>query len=245
MKTTADGLVIWEVKTGEADRVLTLLTPNGVVSAYAKNSLRPKNKLTSSTAMLSYANFELFSGKNMYTVDDAQTITRFVKLSADVEGYALAVYFCELLKLLAPVEDDAGDFLSLTLNSLYLLNEGKKPLLLIKAVFELRAMTYAGYLPDLVACSRCGASDSDAVRLDLTGGSWLCADCAKALSVPVNCSRAVLHAMRHAVYSALNRAFSFELAPDAMKLLGAVSEQYVLAHIERSLSTLDFYNALK
>ena len=62
MKLTADALVIWEHKTGEADRVITLLTANGVVSAYAKNSLRPKNKLTSATAMLTYANFELYSG---------------------------------------------------------------------------------------------------------------------------------------------------------------------------------------
>lgn len=245
MKTTTDGLVIWEVKTGEADRVLTLLTPRGVISAYAKNSLRPKNKLTSSTAMLSYANFELYSGKNMYTVDDAQTINRFIKLSADVEGYALAVYFCELLKLLAPVEDDAGDFLSLMLNSLYLLNKQKKPLELVKSVFELRAMAYAGYLPDLVACARCGVEESPTLRFDLVGGDWYCENCAKEMSMAVNCSRAVLYALRYVLYSELNRAFSFELSGEGMQLLNSISERYVLTHLDRNLSTLDFYRSVK
>ncbi len=245
MKTTADGLVIWETKTGEADRVVTLLTPNGVITAYAKNSLRPKNRLTSTTAMLSYSNFELYSGKNMYTIDDAQSIKRFVRLASDVEAYALAVYFCELLKLLAPVEEDARDFLTLALNSLYLLNERKKSLPLIKAVFELRSMAYAGYLPDLSGCARCGAPEPQSLRFDLAGGAYLCAECAKALSLQPNCSRAVLHAMRYLLGGELNRAFSFELGADGLKLLGELSEQYVLAHIERGLSTLDFYNALK
>ena len=37
MKTTAQGLVIWQVKTGEADRVITILTGGGVITAYARS----------------------------------------------------------------------------------------------------------------------------------------------------------------------------------------------------------------
>ncbi len=244
MKLTSDGLVIWERRTGEADRVLTLLTPGGVVTAYAKNSLRPKNKLTSATAMLSYANFELYSGKNMYTVDDAVAIRRFVRLSADVCGYSLAAYFCELLKLLAPVEDDAGDFLSLTLNSLYLLDAGKKPPALVKAVFELRAMLYAGYQPDLTACADCGAQDAAAAHLQLSDGVYICEDCARRQGKAPNCRRAVLHAMRHVLYAGAGRSFSFSLPDEAMEELGALAEQYVVTHIERMPATLEFYHSI-
>ncbi len=242
MKLTADGLVIWEVKTGEADRVVTLLTPNGVITAYAKGSLRPKNRLTTPTAMLSYSNFELFTGKNMYTIDDAQTAARFIKLSP--ESYALAVYFCELLRLLAPVEEDAGDFLSLALNCLYLLNENKKPRAQVKAVFELRAMAYAGYLPDLTACTGCGREQAQDARFDLVGGTWLCAACAGGRAAPLNCSAAALSAMRHILTGELNRAFSFSLGDAGMRVLNELSEQYVLAHVERGMATLEFYHSL-
>lgn len=245
MKITTDGLVIWEVKTGEADRVLTLLTPGGVRTAYAKNSLRPRNKLTSPTAMLSYANFELFTGKNMYTVDDASSLRRFVRLSGDVCGYALAAYFCELLKLLAPVEDDAGDFLSLALNSLYLLDAGEKPRALVKAVFELRAMAFAGYMPDLVQCAGCGAYDSERVYFDLEDGTFLCADCAQKLSRACNCRRGVLFALRHILYSDKQRAWSFSLGARALDELSQLAEAYVVAHIEKQPATLDFYNTIK
>ncbi|MEG1650602.1 MAG: DNA repair protein RecO [Oscillospiraceae bacterium] len=244
MKTTADGLVIWENKTGEADRVITLLTKDGVISAYAKNSLRPKNKLTSSTAMLTFSNLELFSGKNMYTVDDAQTLNRFIKLSSDVEGYSLATYFCELLKLLAPIEDDAGGFLSLMMNCLYLLNEQKKAPALIKAVFELRIMSYAGYMPDIVECSECGAFESDRLSFDFQNGTLMCEACANLLAKQVNCSRSVLFAMRHIIYSDLKKAFSFELNKESQRLLNAISEQYVITHIERIPATLEFYKSI-
>lgn len=245
MKLTTEGLVIWENKTGEADRVLTLLTPGGVVTAYAKNSLRPQNKLTTPTAMLSYSDFELFSGKNMYTVDDAQIKHRFVKLFADVQGYALAAYFCELLKLLAPIDDNASDFMSLTLNALYLLNARKKDIDLVKCVFELRAAAYAGYMPDLVECRDCGAYMSKDAYFDQYDGIWLCRDCAAQNARPLNMPQPVLQAMRHILYSDLAKAFSFKIGKTAQEILCDLSEQYVAVHIDKQLATLDFYQTIR
>jgi DNA repair protein RecO len=236
--------VIWEKKTGEADRVITLLTPSGVVSAYAKNSLRPKNKLTSPTAMLSYSNFELFSGKNMFTVDDATIKHRFVKLFSDVQGYALAAYLCELLKLLAPVDDDAGDFMSLALNSLYLINDGKKDRDIIKSVFELRIAAFAGYMPDLAECRECGEYQSDSAWFDVQEGTWLCRNCAVQNARPINLPGAVLAAMRHIIYSDADKAFSFELGEQSRKQLCSICEQYIITRLERGLQTLDFYKTI-
>ncbi len=244
MKITTDGLVIWESKTGEADRVITILTENGVVTAYAKNSLRPKNKLTSTTSMLCFSNFELFSGANMYTVDDAQTKHRFIRLSSDAESYSLAAYFCELLKLLAPIEDDAGDFLSLMLNSLYLLNEGKKSRALIKSVFEIRIMSLAGYMPDISECSLCNEEANGAGHFDVKGGVFFCESCASGVGKPINVSGAVVAALKHIVGADAAKIFSFDLNESSQKALCAVSEGYVVIHTERRLATLDFYNSL-
>lgn len=245
MKRTTDGLVIWETRTGEADRVLTILTPGGVVTAYAKNSLRPKNKLTTPTAMLSYSDFELYSGTNMYTVDDAQIKHRFVRLFSDVQGYALAAYFCELLKLLAPIDDDAGDFMSLMLNALHLLSEGNKDHDITKCVFELRAAAYAGYMPDLVECRDCGAYESKSAYFDLLDGIWLCRDCAADNAKPLNMPLPVLLAMRHILYSDLGKAFSFRIGDAAKEILCDLSERYVLTRIEKELATLEFYKTIK
>lgn len=52
MQVATTGLVLRQVKVGEADRILTILTPDlGVVSASARGSLRMKSALFSATGL--------------------------------------------------------------------------------------------------------------------------------------------------------------------------------------------------
>ena len=55
MRTTTMGLVLRATKTGEADRALLLLTPDGLVSAMAKGALRLKSRLFSGTELFCYS----------------------------------------------------------------------------------------------------------------------------------------------------------------------------------------------
>lgn len=246
MKSTADGIVIWEVRTGEADRVITLLTPSGLVTAYARGSLKPGGRLTGSTAMLSYSNFELSSGKSMYTVTDATSQNRFLKIYSQADKYALAVYFCELMKYLAPTEEDSSEFLSLLMNCLFLLDGDLKPSWQVKSVFELRIMSLAGYMPDVGGCSVCGKEDSaGAVFFDPLEAVWVCSDCLREAGRIANYPFSVIAAVRHTVYSELKKAFSFTLSDESRKELVRLSEEYVLAHLERKPKTLDFYNMIR
>ena len=58
MQVATTGLVLRQVKVGEADRILTILTPDlGVVSASARGSLRMKSALFSATGLFCYSSF--------------------------------------------------------------------------------------------------------------------------------------------------------------------------------------------
>ena len=85
------GLVLRQVRVGEADQILTLLTPDlGVISASAKGSLRLKNKLFSACGLFCYSEFTLTSGRSHYFVDSAQVRRVFHGLSQSIEGMGLA-----------------------------------------------------------------------------------------------------------------------------------------------------------
>ena len=196
--------------------------------------------------MLSYSNFELASGKNMYTVTDATSQNRFLRIYAQAEMYSLAVYFCELMKYLAPTEEDSSAFLSLLLNSLYLLDEDLKPAWQVKGVFELAVMTLAGYMPDVEKCSKCGNPESSGgVLFDPLEASWICADCLRKEGRAANYPFSVIAAVRYVVGSYTRKAFSFSLSGDAQKQFSRLSEEYVLAHLERKPKTLEFYNVIQ
>lgn len=239
-------MVIWQTKTGEADRVITLLSGTGIITAYARSSLKPGAKLTGPTALLSYSNFELSSGKNMYTVTDAQEITRYRELEFEPEKFALAVYFCELLKLFTPEEDEtARDYLRLMQNSLYLMGKSSKPLWQIKSVFELTIMTLSGYMPDLFGCASCGTERADTVRFDAGSASWTCSRCCNRAGIMAAVPFSCIDAMRYVISSDPRRAFAFTLPDEAVKEFAICCEQLVIQHADHKLPTLEFYHSLQ
>ena len=83
MQVATTGLVLRQVKVGEADRILTILTPDlGVISASARGSLRMKSALFSATGLFCYSEFGLSSGRSHYFVDTAQVKKVFHGISA-------------------------------------------------------------------------------------------------------------------------------------------------------------------
>ena len=239
------GLVLREVKVGEADKILTILTPDhGLVSASAKGSLRLKNRLFSGCGLFAYSEFTLTQGRSTWFVNEALPQQVFHGLSGSIEGMALAMYLAELVCTIPPAAGEAGGQLRLLLNSLYLISEKKKPLAQVKAVFELRFLTLGGYMPDLVCCKGCARYDGGDFYLDVTDGTLLCRDCAAKVGRPVNLDGGALVALRHICLAEDKKVFAFSLAPASLGLLSRVAERYALNHAERPLRTLDFLHSV-
>ncbi|ADU26744.1 DNA repair protein RecO [Ethanoligenens harbinense YUAN-3] len=248
-QAVTDGLVIRDYNVGEADRFLTLLTRKyGAIRASARGARRIKSGVSTGTQLLCHADFTLFKGREKYIIDEATPLTLFMGIRAELEKLALAQYFCELEDFLAPKEEEAELFLRLILNALALLEAGKHPSMQIKAAFEMRLLAISGYMPDLVACAGCGTYEADGMVLLPRSGVFLCASCAAREQVsPGECtalSRGALAALRHTAYADFARLFSFSLPEQTLKSFAAASEQYLLATLERSFQTLEFYHSL-
>ena len=120
MPIATTGLILRQIKVGEADRILTILTPDlGVISASAKGSMRLKNKLFSATGLFCYSEFSLTSGRSHYFIDTAQIKNVFHGISATVEGMGLASYMAEIAAELSPAPPESEAQLRLLLNCLY------------------------------------------------------------------------------------------------------------------------------
>ena len=170
MQITTTGIVLRE-REHDDDRILTILTADrGVITAYARGAKKLRGRLLSGTELLCCSRFVLFQYRDRYQVDSAETEQNFFGLRSDVEKLSLAVYLAQLCAQVAPAEEEAGEFLRLILNSLYLLEKDKRPQRLVKAVFELRLLAMAGYMPDLVGCKVCGCYEAESMYfLPLTG----------------------------------------------------------------------------
>ncbi len=245
MQITTMGLVLRATKTGENDKALLILTPeHGLISAMAKGSLRLKNKLFSGTGLFCYSEFTLFSGKTMYVVDEAEVREVFFGIHEDITSMALAMYIAELAGILSPHGDEASAQLRLILNTFHLLSKKKREPLQLKMIFELRTMCNSGFMPDLVACSKCMCYNADSFYFDIDTSNITCADCLHGSSNYANIDMPSVSAMRHIAYSDDSTLFNFTLAQESLKACAQISERYTLACIDKAPKTLEFLHGV-
>ncbi|WP_407725091.1 DNA repair protein RecO [Ruminococcus sp. JL13D9] len=246
MKFQTDGLIIKEQNIGEQDKLVYALTKShGVIKAFVRGAKNIKNQKCAPSSLLSYSRLTFYKSRESYIIGDARILRIFSKLRGDVKKTCLAQYFCELALTICPREQPAEKFLSLMLNSLYLISEGKRSEELVKPCFEMRLAAMAGYLPNLVMCRECGVYAAEEMYFSPRTGEIECASChgIKADGM-VKLSEAALTALRHTVYSDDDKLFSFTLSEEGLKMLNSASESYLQYRFEKEFKTLNFYKAI-
>lgn len=245
MTIKTDGIVIREQTTGEQDRLITVLTRQmGVIKAFVNGGRNPKNKNASSTGLLCYSDFTFDkTRKDVYIVRESTPEQVFFKLRENIVSLSLAQYFAEITYELSPREEKADEFLSLILNALYLLSEHKKDDVLIKSVMELRLMSLAGYMPNIVSCAGCGMYESERMYISTFTGELFCENC-KGNEKAYCINMGVLSAMRHICFSEDGKIFSFSLSKDGLSALSKFTERYLKSVTAKKYKTLDFYKMM-
>lgn len=245
MDIKTDGIILRETMTGEQDRLVTVLTrSNGVIKAFVNGARNPKSKNVSSTGLLCYSDFVIHkSQKGVYVIREAVAKEIFFSLRKDIVNLSLAQYFAELTYELSPREEDSSEFLSLILNSLYLLSMGKKSRRMIKTVIEMRMLTLAGFMPSIVCCQSCAAYESDIMYFSPYTGELYCESC-KGVQKLTRLNIAAVTAMRHICFSDSEKIFRFKIPEEHLNDLSQVTEKYLINITMRKYKTLAFYKTM-
>lgn len=236
------GLVLRETVTRDADKILTVLTPDrGRLSVIARGARRKGSRVAAACQLLAYSEMTLYEKGRWAMLDAADTIELFDGLRQDLTALSLAAYFAELTEA---VSDGSGDVLPLLLNALYALSALKKPPQLVKPAFQFRLMALAGYEPTADGCALCGAPEPENPMLDVVHGVVHCGKCREkgGLSLPLTASG--LAALRYVLYGDPRRLYSFSLPPEGLRALNHAADAYVSAQLERSFRTLDYYKTI-
>lgn len=246
MQIKTQGLVIKEQVVGESDRLVTVLTKDeGMIRAFARKAKNLRDSKSSATQLLCYSRLNIYKGRDKYIINEAFPVEVFFGLRKDVHKLALAQYFCELALELVPEGVDASEFLRVLLNALHFLCSESKTDAMIKSIVELRMMAVAGYMPNLVCCANCGKFEDERMYLIIDRAVLYCQDCFIKSEHPYAIlGTAALRAMRHIVFSEIEKLFSFTVTAGAQRELSAATEAYLIYVIQKRPKTLDFYRSL-
>src|SRR5437764_13592140 len=100
-----EAIVLKRTDLGEADRVLTLLTPTkGKFHAIAKGIRRPISKKAGHLELLSHSQLQVALGRNLDIITQAEVRENFLALRNDLWHMTCGLYLAELVDRL--IEDD-------------------------------------------------------------------------------------------------------------------------------------------
>ena len=244
MYLTTRGLVLREAKYKESDKILTILTEtDGKISAKARGVQRTRSKIAAASQLLSFSDFTFFGSRGKWTINEAESLEQFRALRGDIELLALGSYIAELLEAVANENVPEPEILQLGLNALYALSNRLCPPTQVKAAFELRLMSLAGYRPQLDECAGCGRREPESGRLFPEHGELFCPECRAVGGLRMD--RSVIDAMRYILDADPRRVFAFRLPEAELRALGGVTEAYALYELDRAFGSLDYYKKLR
>ncbi len=155
------GMVLKAEPIGEYDKRIVLLTKEtGKISAFARGARRPNNRFLAATSPFCFGEFDLYAGRQAYNLQSVRIDQYFEQLRTDFEKACYGFYFLEIADYYGRENNDDRELLKLLYQSLRALIHPAYDARLVRAVYEIKAITvngeFPGLLPNISPDSDCG-----------------------------------------------------------------------------------------
>lgn len=144
------GIVLTRVNFGEADRIITFLTPDhGKVTAIAKGVRKSKSKLAGGIELFSVSDISFIIGRGeIATLISTRLKKHYAKIVKDIDRTQAGYEFIKLTHK-ATEEQPEPEYFHLLQLSFETLEEPELDLNLIKLWFDMQLLRLAGHSPNL------------------------------------------------------------------------------------------------
>lgn len=244
-----EAIVLRSMDLGEADRVLTVLTPRlGKLRVVAKGIRRPRSRIGGGLEPFSDVNLVLAVGRTWDVVTQSALEEPHLGLRNDLRSTASAWYVVELADRFCEERADSHSAFVLLSQALHALDAASLGVSrdVVARWFELHLLDAMGFRPQLTRCLECGALiEPDGNAYSPVAGGVLCPDCAHAALGARPVSADALKVMRHLARSelvdVLRLGVPVRVARETERLLHAT----ISAVLERELRSRDFLDEVE
>ena len=178
MITETEGIVIRQIKTAYGRRMIVLLTQKyGRISAGTSITEGGKNKTALALRPFTRGRYELFKGRESYSINGAETLESHYLIGEDIEKYSCAAGALELTDRMLEDEQPSPGMYNLLSEYLSMLEKRKSDCGTLFLAFRIKALELFGSGINVKACARCGKTEG-LTRFSVPDGGVLCADCA-------------------------------------------------------------------
>jgi DNA repair protein RecO (recombination protein O) len=227
------GVVLRTYKLGETDRILNILTAGrGKVRAVAKGVRKPGSRFGGRLEPFSHVDLQLYEGRNLDVVTQAELIDGFAAVRADYALSACGSSMVEAADVIAQEGERSNRLYVLLLDGLRQLAAGPPWPATTLDAYLLRLASVAGYHPQLEACAACGTPGRHDV-FHLAAGGVVCFRCAPGGARPLE--PATIGLLRTLAGADWGAAATADARP--RRAVGALLNSYLAYHLGRSLKS--------
>jgi DNA repair protein RecO (recombination protein O) len=147
---TSQAIILARTNYGEADRILTLLTPDyGKLRLYAKGVRRVKSKLAGGIELFSVSQISFIQGRSeLGTLVSTRLVTHYGNIVKDIDRTMLGYELIGLMHRVTEDEPEAGYFV--LLNQVFeALDDPLIDLVLVKCWYQAQLLRLSGHTPNL------------------------------------------------------------------------------------------------
>lgn len=245
-KTNPDSpaIILQHSDYGEADRIVTFLTPDhGRLKGFARAARKSRKRFGASLELFAEVrlSWAVRPSGELVSLKDAELVSLRSGLRRDLETLSLASYGCELVEVLF---DESGigvevfQLLQAFLDHLDVAGYSVEARLLM----EIRMLSVAGYVPHLQHCAACfGPLPEGPVGFAAALDGSLCPACDNGRTV-VKVDRMTLGTFGRILQTPLTRFSDFKLSPRSRREGRALLNDALRCHLHRPLKSLESLN---
>jgi len=184
---TIEAIVLRYTDYGESDRIVQLLTQDhGLVSAMVKGARSSTKKYSGLVDLGNLILVTFSSTKNdLWVIKSAQATRSMLRTRNNLHKLAFLSYACELIFIASQAGNPEPKLYGLLTQLLKILEEDDGALgARFRIAFELKVLSFSGYMPQLSTCPACGAPIHDPAAIFFTETSVFHRSCLPSMDNP-------------------------------------------------------------
>jgi DNA repair protein RecO (recombination protein O) len=235
---------------GDADRILTVLTPNyGKLELIAKGARKTTSRKAGHLEIFGHASLLVAKARTWDIITEAVSVESFPALRSDLDKISQASYLAELVDSFTETDDEnlpIWDLLILALQELNALETGSGSAALLLHWAQLHLLALAGFQPQLFECLGCDAELEPVTNfISLTEGGVFCPTCAAGRRDVEPIEPDVLKVLRFFQTRNWPSVRGVHVRPHILQQVDNLLYRYLLTVLERRLKSVDFMRRLQ
>jgi DNA repair protein RecO (recombination protein O) len=229
----------------EADRLLTLITPQGKRRVVAKGARKTTSRLAGHIELFSHTILLLAVGRNLDIITQSAIVDSFDQLRTDLTRISAAYYVAELVDRFIEDEDENRLVFDLLVQTLTALDTTPQIGLVLRS-YELHLLGLVGYRPQLHQCVSCHEQlTEEADRFSSSTGGMLCPRCANTDRQAHQISLATFKLLRYLQIQPIHATASINVSPSTSTEAETVLRAYIRQILERELKSVAFLEEVR